>query len=144
MFTLRLTDGDLSIGNDGFAKATGPDRISQDLRCALLEPLGTDRFHPGYGSMIDSFVGSVLDPGDEFQAHQEVVRVVQNYVAVQRDQLERDGLSGGRSRYSTQDVVASADGITAKVNEDAVTINIPILTANGDVIYVAAEAGRSL
>ena len=43
MHTLKLTRGDLTVYAGGYEMVSGPAKIVQDLRCALLEPLGNDR-----------------------------------------------------------------------------------------------------
>lgn len=128
MKTLMIRNGDLVPGPDGFETVTGSRKVAQDLRMAVGEPLGTDRFHPGFGSRLDTYVGVVNDESVRFEVEQEVTRVVQNYVAVQRDMIQRDMATGGRSRFTTDDVVGSVDSIKATSLYDAVNVRVQLRT----------------
>ena len=53
-WSLKLHSGDLDLsGPDGYGTVSGPAKLIQDLRNWLLEPRGTDSFHPSYGSILD-------------------------------------------------------------------------------------------
>lgn len=52
-WSLALRNGDLALGGTQLATVTGSQKLVQDLRCALLEPMGTDPVHPSFGSLID-------------------------------------------------------------------------------------------
>ena len=141
MKTLQLKDGDLAIGSNGYAMVIGASMVAQDLRVALGEPVGNDRFHPGYGSALDSFVGMMLDEGARFTVEQEVNRVVGNYTAIQRDRIQRDALRATRSRFSTDDVIADVSDVTVTANRDSVRVSIGIVTMSGQTALVMSQAG---
>jgi phage baseplate assembly protein W len=129
------------LSGGAYELVTGPDRIAQDLRMALGEPVGNDRFHPGYGSTLESFVGR---PGSEhttFEVEQEVNRVVSVYAAVQRDRIARDTAAGVRSRYRTADVLASLDGVAVDRLGDVVSARLALRTADGQTQVTATTAG---
>src|SRR4051794_27221905 len=52
-WSLELRGGDLAIGGASYGVVTNQAKLVQDLRCAILERMGTDPDHPGYGSLID-------------------------------------------------------------------------------------------
>lgn len=139
MKTWRLQGGDLVLGSGGFQTVTGPARIIQGLRAALGEPLGIDRFHPGWGSLVDQFVGQPLDEGTLFDLKQEVYRVVGNYIAVQEQKIVRDANQPGPSRYSRSDAVASVSDVTVTARNDSATILITIVTAAGEQVTQEIE-----
>lgn len=141
MFTLNLDDGDLVIGPRGFDLVAGAQRITQDLRGAILEPLGNDRFHPGYGSRLDNYVGRINDPALAFAVRQEVTRIVSNYVSIQRDKVERDAVSAGRARYTTSDVIASVGAVHTTVKDDSISVVIEVNTSDRVAIIVMEEVG---
>jgi phage baseplate assembly protein W len=126
--TLLLREGDLVLGPTGHETVSGSRMIEQDLSCALREPLGTDRFHPGYGSHLEGMIG-LNTQFASFAVQQEVQRVVQNYVAVQRDKIERDALRGVRSRYRAGDVVADVVGVEITPVQDHVKVRVHLRTA---------------
>lgn len=141
MKTLRLQHGDLVPGPGGLETVTGPDMLIQDLRGALGEPLGNDRFHPGWGSVIDDYVGLPLDEGTAFEIEQEVNRVIGNYMAVQDEYLRRDQTSGRAPRYTTDDVIAAVSGVDVKYRHDHASITIGIQTMSRSEAAVQLEIG---
>lgn len=141
MKTLALAHGDLVLASSGHRTLDGAAKVLQDLRGALLEPLGTDRFHPAFGSTLGSHVG---EPISEFTAHDlraEVQRVTDQYAAVQRDRLERDALSGARSRYRTDDVLASLQSVNTKQVGDRIYVQAVLTTAASNTVTLNTSVG---
>lgn len=136
MKTLELLDGDLVIGPNGHQTVTGAQMAAQDLRCALGEPLGNDRFHPGYGSTLGDSVGKVLDDSTRFEVQTEVMRVVGNYSAIQQDRITRDVLSAARSRYTTDGVVADVGPVNVTAHDDALSVSVGIQMLDGSAAGV--------
>lgn len=136
MKTLQLRGGDLVVGSGGHQTIRGTAMVAQDIRCALGEPLGNDRFHPGYGSTLSDNVGRVLEDGVAFEVQQEVMRVVGNYSAIQQDKITRDALSAKKARYSTDDVVADVDGISVKTNMDSISVSIGLTMLDGSAVPI--------
>lgn len=62
-FDLKISDGDLVISSSGdLEKVEGLDKLIQDILKILTTPIGTNRFHPWYGSPVSkSMVGSAFD-----------------------------------------------------------------------------------
>lgn len=141
MKTLALRDGDLVLAQGGYATVSGPPMIVQDLRCGLLEPLGNDRFHPGYGSEADTFIGVTTEQEAQFGVQQEVTRVVQNYVAVQRDRIERDALTGVKSRFKTDEVVQNIDSIAVRQVNDVLYVRVTLSTISGEHVELISAVG---
>ena len=141
MKTLQLKHGDLVIGTNGYATVDGAMMVAQDLRVALGEPVGNDRFHPGYGSALDSYVGMVLDESARFSVEQEVNRVVGNYTAIQRDRIQKDALVATRSRFSTDDVISEVSAVKVTSSMDAVQVSIGITTMSGKSALISMQAG---
>lgn len=138
MKTLRLADGDLVIGtNRDYAPVTGAAKVMQDLRGALLEPLGNDRFHLGYGSRLESFVAMVGDEGAIYEVEQEVRRVVANYAAIQRDRIEAETYGGVPTTFTTDEVVDTISGVSARVSNETVRVSVVVGTAAGGQIVLS-------
>lgn len=138
MKTLRLDDGDLVIGTDSdYAKVTGPAKMIQDLRCALLEPLGNDRFHPGYGSRLEDFIALSNDEEAAFEVESEVRRVVSNYAAVQRDMVEAETFGGEETTFTTDEIIDSLTGISAKITDETVRVTVGLATAAGNQVLLS-------
>lgn len=141
MYTLQLRNGDFVLGSGGFQTITGASKVVQDLRCALVEPVGNDRFHPGYGSLLQDFIGEPLDEILAFSVQQEVARVVQNYSAVQRDQIEADVLSGLASRYNSADVIANLSDIKSTLVGDRLYVQVALTTLDAQSLVLTTNVG---
>lgn len=139
MKTLRLSGGDLVLGPGGFETLTGAERIIQDLRVALSEPLGVDRFHPGWGSRVDDFVGRVLDGSTAFDLEQEINRVIGNYMQVQAEKAGRGALRDNGTRYTTSDLISHVSDVKVTYKQDQAQITITIATLSGEEITTNFE-----
>ncbi len=111
MQTFRLTDGDIVLTSGSYAMVTGPEKLRQDLLYAISEPLGIDRFHPRWGSLLPSFIGGQVDEATQARVTAEVRRIISNYAAIQKDRIGRDALQGRRSRYGTGEVIDRVIGV---------------------------------
>lgn len=143
MKTLRLQHGDLVLGSGGVETVSGPSMLVQDIRGALGEPFGIDRFHPGWGSVIDEYVGAPLDESTAFEVKQEVSRVIGNYMAVQADKIQRDTMSSGPNRYRSSDVLARVKSIDVTTQFDQASISITVETVSREEATVEMDAGGS-
>jgi hypothetical protein len=141
MKTFALRGGDLVLQSGSYAMATGHEKIHQDLRCALLEPVGNDRFHPAYGSQIDRFIGGLADEQTAFLVRQEIARVLSNYVAIQQDRISRDLQAGAKSRFVRSEIIANIDDIAVSVVDDTARITISIRTMEGSPVTLNTEVG---
>lgn len=139
MKTLFLRDGDLMPAHRDLVTVEGAGKVAQDLRCALLEPLGNDRFHPGWGSTLSDFIASVANEDTRFDVEAEVNRVISNYAAVQRDKIEADMLGDVDTRFSTEEILSRVREVRVEVREETVDIHIGLQTVAGE-IFVLSEA----
>lgn len=139
MKALRLSGGDLVPGAEGFETITGASRIVQDLRVALSEPLGIDRFHTGWGSVIDDFVGQPLDSGTAFAVKQEINRVVGNYMMVQAEKAARGSLRSGSGRYTTDDLISHVASVDVRMVNDQLTARITLTMVSGREVESTVE-----
>lgn len=138
MKTLWLHHGDLAIGQSkDYRTTTGPGKVRQDLRCALLEPLGNDRFHPGWGSTLSDYVGLSITEDLRQAVLTEVNRVIGNYAAVQRDKVEVDMISGSETRFSTSEIVSAVSYVQVASDLDSVHVNIGIRTVAGETVEIS-------
>ena len=136
MKALALSNGDLVVGSQGHSMVTGSSKIRQDMALALGEPLGEDRFHTQWGSVLPSYIGSPLTDDVEALVRAEVSRVLSNYIAVRDEYILEDRLTGSGSRFDSSDVVSSVDSISAKVDEDSIRVSVVLTTLAGTKIKI--------
>jgi phage baseplate assembly protein W len=137
MKTLALAGGDLVVGPNGHRTVTGSSKIRQDLALALGEPLGHDRFHPEWGSVLPNYVGRPITADTELLVRSEANRVVQVYIDVQKNEIVNDSLAGRRSRFTTADVVARLDDIQTSLTFDTIRVKLKLVTQSQETLTVA-------
>lgn len=136
MKTLLLRDGDLVTTHDDLAMCTGVTKLQQDLRAALLEPLGTDRFHPGWGSSLNGFLAQITSEDTRIDVEAEVNRIISNYAAVQRDKIEADIVGDGDSRFATDEILARIRRVQVVVRDETVLVGISLATVTGEIVVL--------
>lgn len=112
----------------GYALVTGSDKLKQDLSLALEEPIGTDRFHRMWGSVLDSLIGQPNGPALVAMVQTEVERVLSNYLTVQQALLSRDALAGRTPRYGSGEVIQSVDSVQVSTSFDTISVLITLTT----------------
>jgi phage baseplate assembly protein W len=138
--TLALVNGDLAIGTNGaYLLYSGVNRIKQDLTLALTEEYGTDRFHPTYGSIVQSYLGQVLSAELMQLVRAEVNRVLQNYLIIQQNEVLRDSLVDVANRYDTSDVVQSVDNVAARAVLDTIYLSATLTTLSRETVTISRQ-----
>jgi phage baseplate assembly protein W len=140
MKTLALVNGDLAIGTNGaYLLYSGVARIKQDLTLALTEEYGTDRFHPTYGSIVQSYLGQVLSAELMQLVRAEVNRVLQNYLIIQQNEVLRDTLVDVANRFDTSDVVQSVDNVAARAVLDTIYLSATLTTLSRETVTISRQ-----
>lgn len=134
---LALSGGDLVVSQGDFGTISGPARIRQDLALAMIEPYGNDSYHPTWGSVLSSYVGTPLDAEMELLVRSEVVRILQQYVDSQAAEIARDSLSGSRSRFDYSDVVGQVVSIATVPGFDTVKVLVELRTQAGSSVKIS-------
>lgn len=139
MKALALSNGDLVVSQHGHATISGPSKIRQDLALALSEPLGDDRFHTEWGSVLPSYIGLPITGQTQSLVQSEVSRVLAYYITVRDEYIYQDRLSGSRSRFDSSDVVSTINSIGVSIspnNADTIQVKISLTTLAGNMITI--------
>lgn len=135
-YSFRIANGDLVAIGDRLDLVFGVDKLKQDIDLWLRERYGGDRFHPSMGSVLQEFIGDIVSPSTRADVHAEVLRVLQNYQAVQLRRLKENP-----QLLSTSELLVSIDDIIVAISYD--TVNVAIKLRNGSdqstTIRVAAS-----
>jgi len=146
-WSFHVKNGDLNFaGPGGFATVTGQQKLVQDLKNWLLEPRGTDPFHPDYGSVLDggvmpdgteaiSTIGGLVTGEAMLNIEAEIRRVLVGYQQMQFDRINREHAQyGGRNTFSNGEILASVQDVIISQVGDTVLAQCVIRTASGDAI----------
>lgn len=118
-YSLALKNGDLATLGSVVATRSGGDKLAQDLDLWLKEIYQTDRFHPTFGSVLESYVGSIISERSKYDIVAEVHRVLTNF---QNLQIRR--LKNNPTKYTPNELLQSVVSVDASVNYDAVIVKI--------------------
>lgn len=118
-----VAEQDIKLKGSHVGLVYGRDKLIQDLTLWLTERYRSDRFHSNYGSILDGFIGEVMDPMTASEVEAEVYRVLQNYQMVQYRRMQDDPTS-----LSPEEVLVEVEDVNAKVDFDSVVVVISIVT----------------
>lgn len=141
MKQLELRNGDLVVGPGGHGTVRGARRIQQDLGAAVREAIGTDRFHPRWGTILQDYVGGVQNDESTMMIRAEIARVVQNYIVIQTEQITADMGLGLRPRYAPDEIVADVGNIEIQQRYDQVNVRVSVRTLQGDDVTILRSVG---
>ena len=136
MKTFALRNGDLMISGDKYALVAGAARVQQQVGLALQEPVGTDRFHPQWGSILDQMIGTSMTKDITERVKTEVYRVVKNFSALQNNALQRGASVGIKPVIIPDEIITAVTGVAVEQVRDSINIKISIGTAGRDLVTV--------
>lgn len=120
-YSLRIADGDLAMTGNQMDLVHGVDKLNQDLDLWLRERYGGDRFHTNWGSILQEFIGGVVSETTRSEVQAEVLRVLQNYQAVQYRMLQQEP-----QKMSQSEMLVAVDDIKTNVSYDSVMVQVKI------------------
>jgi hypothetical protein len=145
-YSLQLRNGDLVVDRGRLGFVTGPQKLVQDIRCALLEKMGTDDLHPEFGSILD---GGTVD-GEEMEGiigetdpevirsfvATEVNRIITAYRNAQINRAQADRLTYNKTTLSMGEALADAE-INMGMIADTLVVQIILHAESGDTKTIA-------
>lgn len=141
-WSLKLTHGDLTLSGTQFGIVTDEAKLVQDLSCHLLERMGTDDLHPGFGSLIDggtrpdgTEIPSVIGDPDvalvALEIEAEIRRVAREHQAKQLVRAKSDRFTYNKVTLTAGEVLLSIQNIVFTQIEDRLAVKIVLQTAHG-------------
>lgn len=141
MKTLELRNGDLVLAAGGYSMLSGPQKVIQDLGIMVREPLGADRFHPRWGTILDDFIGRAINEESEMRVRAELQRLIQNYVVMQTRQIQADHDANRRPRFRPGEIVTGVAGIDIQQRYDRLNVKVRLDTASGEQVTILRSVG---
>lgn len=141
-WSLKLRHGDFTVSNAEFGTVINEDKLVQDLTCHLLEAMGTDDLHPGYGSLIDGGtrpdgieVPSVIGESDvelvALEIESEIRRVAREHRAKQLNRAKEDRFVYNKVTLTPGEVLLAISNIDFVQIEDVLHVKVSLETATG-------------
>ena len=123
-YSLAVRDGDLVQTGSQLGLTFGVDKLRQDIQLWLMEQYGGDRFHVNMGSILQDFIGGIANESARVEVQGEVLRILQNYQALQLRKFKNSPQS-----LSVSELLVSIDDIKTSISYD--TVNVTIRLRNG-------------
>lgn len=124
-YSFTVAEKDIQLKGSNIGLSYGRTKLIQDLTLWLTERYRSDRFHSSYGSILDGFIGDVIDDMSAYEVEAEVNRVLQNYQMVQYRRMQEDPTT-----LSPEEVLVDVEDIKARIDYDSVVVVISIVTGS--------------
>lgn len=124
-FSFGIRGRDLALKGSQMNIVYGVSKLEQDIGIWLKERYRSDRFHSTYGSVLDNFIGSVIDERTEGIVKSEVLRVIRNYQSLQLRRLKENP-----QLLQADEILVEVKEINVRINFDSVIVSIKFLTGD--------------
>lgn len=139
-WSLRLRNGDLSLGNASYGTITGEQKLVQDLRAYILEEMGTDDMHPEFGSLINGgrlpngrvaqgVIGKVNNDLAQVEVESELRRLVNAFQSRQLQRAKDDKVVYGKATLTKGEVLLGVSKVEFRRNQDTLSVVMTLQTA---------------
>lgn len=137
--SLSIATGDLSVTGRHYDTVTGKDKLIQDLRCALIEQVGTDPATPEFGSQFetDDYLGQVFSETLADQARIDVMTIIQSYQQAQLTKIQQETVQyNGKNTFDADEVIETIDSIDSVFSGDTLVIRVLLTTIGGTEVKI--------
>jgi hypothetical protein len=149
-WSLRLQNGDLTLGNASYGTVTSEEKLVQDLRCYILEQMGTDDMHPNFGSLLDggyrsdgssvkSLIGTPNDAFTQLGVETELRRIIADYQDRQLRRAKDDRIVFGKTTLTKGEVLLAVDEMRVEPTEDKLIVTLTLQTASNTTVELGLE-----
>jgi hypothetical protein len=152
-WSLQLRGGDLAVGGARFGTVNGATKLVQDLRCAILERMGTDEDHPWFGSLID---GGRLNGTEQesliatddwdtavLAVEADIRRIVDQYQKQQIIRTEQDRTSYGKATLEPSEILMGISNLQFYQAQDNLLCRITLVTGADTELNLAVPLGTN-
>lgn len=143
MRTFALRDGDFVIAGSSYGMVNGIARAQQQIGLGLREPFASDRFHTQWGSVLPTWIGTVLDSALPQQIQAEVTRIVRNFIMQQNEVLKTRASQGLRANVAPEEMIVEIVNVIVYTNQDAATVKVVLRTASRQEFTILTTPGST-
>jgi hypothetical protein len=140
-WSLELRNGDLTVDQGRLGIATGGAKLAQDIRCHLLERMGTDPLHRGFGSVLDGGtredgieIPSIIGEVDNGLIHSfvstEINRILREHQQKQLNRALEDRMRYNKTTMSDDEILETGD-IKILRTGDVIMVHITLHSSTG-------------
>jgi phage baseplate assembly protein W len=134
MKTITVSNGDIQLNNGKIQFVTGQNKLTQDIKLWLTEPLGTGFTTPNFGSLLPGMIGGAQNGNTQSKIANEIKRILQLYQGQQVQYLKTAQNTATLSNWNRDEIIQSIGAVNVTVNNSTVIANISLLTlANSNI-----------
>lgn len=129
--SLSIAAGDLTVTGRHYDTVTGVDKLKQDLKCLMIERVGTDPATPDFGSQFetDAYIGNVYSEILAAEARADVQELLQSYQSAQLEKIKQETIAyNGLNTLSADEVIQNIDSIDSVFSVDTLVIRVTLTT----------------
>lgn len=116
-----IQNGDLSVLGNQCQTVGGNDKLVQDLTLWLTIRVGSSRFHPSFGSALQSYIGNVINSSTQANVYNEVLRVLTNY-----QEMVYQLFTSNPNVFSLSELPYSIDAVDVSITYDQVNATVQV------------------
>lgn len=120
-YSLMIQNGDLAVLGNECQIVSGSDKLVQDLTLWLTIRAGSSRFHPTFGSALQSYIGDVINSATQANVYNETLRVLTNY-----QEMVYQLFTSNPNAFSLAELPYSIDAINVGISYDTVTASVQV------------------
>jgi len=143
MKTITVSNGDIQMNSGKIQFSTGQKKLIEDLQRWLEEPLGTGFTTPGFGSLLNSFIGSNAAGVNINSVDNEILRVIQLYQGQQMLSLKAAQNAAMLSNWNKSEIIQSILSVNSSIQGTSIVSNIQMVTLDNSTISLSVYVGNS-
>lgn len=137
-FSFQVANGDLVLAGSRLATVSGSVKLMQDMTLWLAEEYGIDRFHPFYGSRLQSYIGGIINYNTQVMVYGEILRVLDNY-----QKLQFNAYRQNPQLFSLAEMLYAINSVNVSLSYDTVGATISVANAVGQNLTTTVSTGSS-
>lgn len=141
--SFTLLNGDLQISGGGYGVVSGKQKLLQDLRCWILEEIGTDPATPSFGSKFladyddGGFIGGLASQAMTMEIYSEVQDILERYQRLQLSKIQDETARyQGQHTLSPEEIIEEVDSIETTWFGTLILVRVSLFTLAGDLLQL--------
>ena len=134
-YSLAVSNGDLVVKGSQLGIVSGTQKLSQDLQIWLYSRFGSDMMHPTFGSVLESWIGGVIQKSTQANVYNEVLRVLNNYQSMQYQLFQ-----ASPQLFSVAELLYSIDNVDVSITYDTVYVTIQVSNPSSTAVVTIAAS----
>jgi hypothetical protein len=119
-----------------FGIVYGTGKLSQDMTLWMAERFGIDRFHPAMGSMLENYIGGIVNYNTQSMVYAEAMRVLDNYQKVQFQAFRQTP-----SNFSLSELLYAIISVNVNISYDTVNVTVNVSNAQQQGVSTIVSQG---